>query len=44
MKLYWERKPSIKWSPDSREGATLVTMNNKMYLFGGLSKELHKDT
>lgn len=44
LKLYWQRIPSIKWAPDSREGSTMVTAGNKIILFGGLSSRLHKDT
>eukprot|EP00347_Sterkiella_histriomuscorum_P018240 403346262 len=44
MKLYWEKIPAMKWSPDSREGATLLCIEQKIFLFGGLSSKLHKDT
>ena len=44
MKLYWEKVNALKWSPDSREGSSLICIGNKLYLYGGLSKELHKDT
>ena len=44
MKLYWEKIPAMKWSPDAREGATFLNVESKMFLFGGLSSKLHKDT
>jgi hypothetical protein len=44
MKLYWEKIQALKWSPDSREGATMLNIGTKIYLFGGLSRDLHRDT
>jgi len=41
MKLYWEKVSAVKWSPDSREGASLVAIGTRVYLFGGLSRDLH---
>lgn len=33
----------ISWKPSVREGATLLTHEGKVYLYGGLSNELHSD-
>ncbi len=44
MKLFWEKVPSLKWTPDSREGATFLCVNQKIFLFGGLSRQLNRDT
>ena len=43
MKLFWEKLPTLKYAPDSREGATTSLINNKLFLFGGLNMDLHRD-
>ena len=37
MRLFWEKVPNTKWTPESREGATCAIVNGKLFLFGGLS-------
>ena len=36
LKFYWEKLEHLKhWRPSAREGATLVRVGNRMWLFGG---------
>jgi len=44
MKLYWHKKQPTSWTSEAREGASLIQIGNLLYMFGGLSRVLHKDT
>jgi len=42
--LYWTKVPPTRYTPEGRECASMSYINNHIYMFGGLSRELHKDT
>jgi len=41
--FYWNIMNQNSWKPPVREGATLMDYEGKIYLYGGLSNELHSD-
>jgi hypothetical protein len=39
----WRCKPTIGFKPETRDCATFTFLNNRFYLFGGMSRVLHND-
>lgn len=39
----WKLKPTIGFKPETRDSATFTFINNRFYLFGGMSRVLHND-
>ena len=42
-KFYWNVLNQNYWKPSAREGATLTSFEGKIYLYGGVSNELHSE-
>lgn len=43
MLCYFYDKPHLEWSPTTREGATMVTYQMKLYIYGGMSSKNKED-
>lgn len=43
LKGFWSINQNSLWKPGSREGATILLYENKLYLYGGLSNQVHSE-
>ena len=41
--VFWNKLESSGWKPETRQQATLTTVQNKMYLIGGVSRSINSD-
>lgn len=40
---YWRLLPSDSWRPETREGAAMASVGDKVYLYGGASRSIYND-
>lgn len=40
---YWRLLPSDSWRPETREGAAMASIGDKVYLYGGASRSIYND-
>ena len=40
---YWKLLPSDSWRPETREGAAMASIGDKVYLYGGASRSIYCD-
>lgn len=43
FEVYWQERQTEGHIPEAREGAAMVVINRRIFLFGGLSRELYND-
>lgn len=41
--VYWQKIQPDRWSPSTRQQATLTAFNNNLYLIGGISRTISQD-